>query len=183
MISEVGIKTGFITRVDTLAKSFKTQLVGQIGESLVVAELGRRGIVATAFAGNVPDIDLLTYKNGKTQALQVKAWRTGSVHFDATRFLHISINGKLQNVDAIDEELDPDLIYVFVLVGERSGEDRFFILTQRKLQSQIFEMYRFYLAKHGGQRPRNAQTTHHAVTLSDLMPFEDNWSLIERRFD
>ena len=157
--------------------------MGQIGESLVVAELGRRGIVATAFAGNVPDIDLLTYKNGKTQALQVKAWRTGSVHFDATRFLHIAINGNLQNVNAIDEELDPDLIYVFVLVGERSGEDRFFILTQRKLQSQIFEMYRFYLAKHGGQRPRNAQTTHHAVTLSDLMPSEDNWSLIERRFD
>lgn len=49
-----------------MAKSFKTQLAGQIGESLVVAELGRRGIVATAFAGNVPDIDLLAYKNGKT---------------------------------------------------------------------------------------------------------------------
>jgi hypothetical protein len=42
-----------------MARSFKTQLAGQIGESLVVAELGRRGIVATAFAGNVPDIDLL----------------------------------------------------------------------------------------------------------------------------
>jgi hypothetical protein len=42
-----------------MARSFKTQLAGQIGESLVVAELGRRGIVATTFAGNVPDIDLL----------------------------------------------------------------------------------------------------------------------------
>ena len=42
-----------------MARSFKTQLAGQIGEALVVAELGRREIVATAFAGNVPDIDLL----------------------------------------------------------------------------------------------------------------------------
>jgi len=46
-------------REPTLARNFSTQLAGQIGESLVVAELGRRGIVATAFAGNVPDIDLL----------------------------------------------------------------------------------------------------------------------------
>lgn len=39
-----------------IPRSFNNQLAGQIGESLVVAELGRRGIVATAFAGNVPDI-------------------------------------------------------------------------------------------------------------------------------
>lgn len=47
-----------------MERNFNTQLAGQIGESLVVAELGRRGIVATAFAGNVPDIDLLAYGYG-----------------------------------------------------------------------------------------------------------------------
>jgi len=70
-----------------------------------------------------------------------------------------------------------------VLVGERIGDDQFFILTQRKLQSQIFENYRAYLTKHGGKRPRNAQTTHHAVSHAVLMPFQDDWSLIEQRFD
>ena len=58
-----------------MPRNFNTQLAGQIGESLVVAELGRRGIVATAFAGNVPDIDLLAYRNGRTIALQVKSVR------------------------------------------------------------------------------------------------------------
>ena len=35
------------------------QLARQIGEHLVVAELGRRGYVAAPFAGNVPKFDLL----------------------------------------------------------------------------------------------------------------------------
>ena len=43
-----------------------SQLSGQIGENLVVAELGRRGIIATANIGaNVKDIDVLAYKDGK----------------------------------------------------------------------------------------------------------------------
>lgn len=47
-----------------MPRNFNTQLAGQVGESLVVAELGRRGIVATALAGNVPDIDILAYRDG-----------------------------------------------------------------------------------------------------------------------
>ena len=54
-------------------RKFKTQISGQIGESIVVAELGRQNIVATAFSGNVPDIDLLAYANGKSIPLQIKA--------------------------------------------------------------------------------------------------------------
>ena len=78
------------------ARNFNTQLAGQIGESLAVAELGRRGIVATTFAGNVPDIDLLAYRNGRTIALQVKSVRTGSISFDAKRFMTIEFDGDMQ---------------------------------------------------------------------------------------
>jgi hypothetical protein len=35
------------------------QLARHVGEHLVAAELGRRGYVATPFAGNVPMFDLL----------------------------------------------------------------------------------------------------------------------------
>jgi hypothetical protein len=165
-----------------MARSFKTQLAGQIGEALVVAELGRRNIVATALAGNVPDIDLLAYKDGKTAALQVKAWRNGSVSFDATRYLKISIKEEIQTVMGMDESLDPDLIFVFVLIGGELGTDRFFLLRQRNLQSLIEQGYTSFLDKHGGKRPRNASTTHNSVTLEQLAPFEGNWALIEGRF-
>ena len=56
-----------------MVKNFNTQLSGQIGEHLVTAELGRLGIIAAPFAGNVPDIDVLAYANGKSVPIQVKA--------------------------------------------------------------------------------------------------------------
>ena len=164
-----------------MARSFKTQLAGQIGESLVVAELGRRGIVATAFAGNVPDIDVLAYANDATAPLQVKAWRTGSVHFNATRFIHIEFEGDRQIVRGLDETLDGELVFVFVKIGERAGEDRFFVTLQRDLQSIVRDNYEAWLRKHNGVRPRNPKTTHVAVELGSLTKFEGNWALLEER--
>lgn len=165
-----------------MARNFTTQLAGQIGESLVVAELGRRGIVATAFAGNVPDIDLLAYKNGKTLHLQVKAWRAGAVSFNATRFLKIRREKSVQIVEGLVEGLDAELVYVFVKIGERAGQDRFFVLRQGDLAEIIRAGYEGFLSKHNGVRPRNADTTHVAVSEADLARFEANWQLVEAGF-
>lgn len=163
-------------------RSFSNHLAGQIGESLVVAELGRREIVATAFSGNVPDIDLLAFKNNKSLHLQVKAWRTGSVSFNATRFLKIRFDGCMQIVDGLTDELDQNLIFVFVNIGKVAGDDRFFILSQAHLAQLIMAGYADFLSKHGGVRPRNHLTTHNAVSIEQLGPFEDNWRLIEGAF-
>ena len=84
-----------------MAKSFKTKLIGQIGEHLVVAELGRRGIIATPFAGNVPEIDVLTYANGKSVPLQVKANKIGNWQFDASDFLEITMDGDRQIIEGL----------------------------------------------------------------------------------
>ena len=165
-----------------MPRNFKTQLAGQIGESLVVAELGRRNIVATCFAGNVPDIDLLAYRDGKTQHLQVKAWRNGAVSFDATRFLKIKIENNIQIVEGPDSALDPNLIFVFVQIGEKIGEDKFFILKQSTLQLIIQKTYTEFLNLHNGRRPRNPQTTHNSVTLQHLLPYHDNWKIIDQSF-
>lgn len=59
-----------------MATGQQNKLAGQIGEFLVCAELGKLGIIATPFAGNVPNFDLLAAnENGGTVALQVKASR------------------------------------------------------------------------------------------------------------
>lgn len=42
-----------------MATGRSNQLTRQIGEHLVAAELGRQGFIATPFAGNVPNFDLL----------------------------------------------------------------------------------------------------------------------------
>jgi hypothetical protein len=165
-----------------MTRSFTTQLAGQIGESLVVAELGRRGIVATAFAGNVPDIDLLAYMGGKTLHLQVKAWRAGAVSFNATRFLNIRREESVQIVEGLVEGLDAELVYVFVRIGEAAGQDRFFVLRQGDLAEIIRANYDHFLSKHSGVRPRNADTTHVAVSEADLAQFEGNWQIVDACF-
>lgn len=160
-------------------RNFSTQLAGQIGESLVVAELGRRGIVATAFSGNVPDIDLLAYRGSNTLHLQVKAWRAGSVSFNAARFLKIRMDGQKQVVEGIVDGLDVGLIYVFVKIDERAGLDRYFVLRQGDLAELIKVGYECFLFKHNGVRPRNFDTKHCAISLAQLERFEGNWRLVD----
>ena len=164
-----------------MPRNFNTRLAGQIGESLVVAELGRRGIVATAFSGNVPDIDLLAYRDGCTIALQVKSLRTGSVSFDAKRFMTIEFDGDRQIIAEKVAALDVALIFVFVSIGQQMGDDRFFILDQGTLQRIVQSNHSAWLAKHGGRRPRNPQSTHTAVSFTQLAHYRDNWALIEER--
>ena len=165
-----------------MPRNFKTQLAGQIGESLVVAELGRRGIVATAFAGNVPDIDILAYRHGQTLALQVKSVRAGSISFDAKRFMQIEFDGDRQIITKQAQNLDDALIFVFVSIGGKLGEDRFFILEQGRLRHIIQDNHASWLAKHGGIRPRNPQSTHTAVSIAELDQYRDNWALIDNCF-
>ena len=59
-----------------IAKGLSNKLAAQIGEYLVCAELGRRGYIATPFAGNVPTYDVLaTDQHCRTVPIQVKATR------------------------------------------------------------------------------------------------------------
>lgn len=162
-----------------MPRNFKTQLAGQIGESLVVAELGRRGIVATSFAGNVPDIDILAYRAGKTLSLQVKAIRSGSVSFDAKRYMRLEFQGDRQVI--AEQESDPNdaMVIVFVAIGMAQGSDRFYLLRHSELRSLIFRNHGAWLAKHGGIRPRNPKSTHTAVSLEDLEAYHGNWALVE----
>lgn len=162
-----------------MPKNYSNQLAGQIGESLVVAELGRRGVVATAFAGNVPDIDILAYKGGKSLALQVKAWRSGSVSFDARNYLSIEFDGEYQSVMGFSKEHRTELIYVFVQVAEQIGRDHFYILNEQNLAKIISQNYQSFLLKHAGRRPRNHSTTHCAVSEDDLQPYLNNWQMID----
>ena len=166
-----------------MPKNFSTQLSGQIGESLVVSELGRRGIVATAFAGNVPDIDLLAYKNGVSTAIQVKAQKTGSISVNAEHFLTLKFNGDVQSVVGISQEIDRSLVFVIVFVGNKCGEDEFYVCEQGYIQDIICKNHSSFLKKHNGIRPRQPKSTHCSYYKSDIAEMKDNWALIESRLD
>lgn len=157
--------------------------MGQMGESLVVAELGRRGIRATAFAGNVPVIDLLAYANDTAVPLQVKSFSAGSIQFhNVKRFINIEFEGDRQIILGLVETLNKDLIFVLVKIGKNAGQDRYFILLQGDLQKLIKTKHSETLEKHDGVRPKNPKSMHTAVKIISLEKFEDNWALIEKRF-
>lgn len=169
-----------------MATGLGNKLTGQIGEFLVCAELGRRGLIATPFAGNVPGFDILaTDGNYRSVPIQVKANAGNrSWQFIATTFLDIDFDEPtgIQTIKGILRPTKPDLVHVFVwLKNRREESDRFFLLTMEDLAGLINDKHGSYLAKHSGRRPVRPDSYHTAIHLEHLEPWEDNWELIERQ--
>ncbi len=155
-----------------MATGQSTQLTRQIGEHLVAAKLGRLGLFATPFAGNVPDFDLIVANGeGKSILVQVKAINGPSWQFKADTFLTIEMAGKEQVVKGKKQLGNPDLICVFILLGAEE-KDEFYIFRLKELQAEIANTYK------GGVRPKNHLSMHCAGWPKQLTKYRDNWSVV-----
>src|SRR5688572_18796328 len=116
-------------RSASLSKGLKNKLAGQVAEYRVCAELARRELIATPFAGNVPTYDVLaTDVNCRTVPIQVKATTGDNWRTDATKWMEINLAGGVQIFDGLKTIANPDLIYVCVAIASIGmGSDRFFI--------------------------------------------------------
>jgi hypothetical protein len=167
-----------------MATGRSNKLVGQVGEFLVCAELGRRfGLIATPFSGNVPGYDIIaTNEGGASKLIQVKANNGGETwQLSGDKYLDIRFDPKTnrQTIDGRTRLPDPDTICVFVwLSPNREKADRFFILTRREFQKIVHEHYTANLERHGGRRPKAPESRHTAIRIAELGRFEDNWQLI-----
>jgi hypothetical protein len=160
-----------------MKKGFNTQLTRQIGEHLVVAKLGRLGILATPFAGNVPDYDLLASDlSGHSLPLQVKAINGPSWQFSITSFLDIEFDGDCQIVKGKTEVPNPNLICVFIYL-KPDEKDEFYILKVKDLQNHFLRTYK------GGNRPKNPKSTHCAIWPKEITKYQDRWDQITKHFD
>ena len=74
-------------------------------------------------------LQILAFKNGKTIALQVKAWSKGSVSFDAKNYISIRFEETKQIIEGYVDCADDSLIFVFVKIATEKGNDEFFTLT------------------------------------------------------
>lgn len=162
-------------------KNFNSTYSRQIGEHMVVAELGRREIIATPFAGNVPDIDILAYHGGRSIPIQVKALAKGAWSFQITSFCEISMDGDRQIIGDPVERSDSETVFVFVSIGESAGSDAFYILTWRQLRDLAIRLHDEFLTRNNGARPRNPTSMHIGILPAHLEPFRDNWKIIEEQ--
>jgi hypothetical protein len=157
-----------------------TQLTGAVGEFLVAAELCRRGLLATPFAGNVPHYDIIASgQSGGHVAVQVKAINVHAWQFDIRKFLdvHMDEDGKRQILGAPHQEPYPELMRVLVFL-KKTGQDRFFILEWKELQNLVVRAYTEYLSRHNFVRPRKPDSFHMTLAISDVEPFENEWRKI-----
>ena len=158
-----------------MATGRSNQLTGHIGEHLVAAELGRRGLFATPFAGNVPDYDLLVVdERGRAVPVQVKTISKGDWQFKKNQFINIEIKRNVQYKKGKVRLRDPSLLCVFVrLRGGDRNEDEFYIFHVCELQNLI---YRQCAARK--RRPRNPLSMHCRVKPSDIKPHADRWQVL-----
>src|SRR5665213_3401521 len=157
-----------------MATGQSTKLTGAVGEFLVAAELCRRGLLATPFAGNVPHYDIIASgQSGGHVAVQVKAINGSTWQFDIRKFLDVELNadGKHQTVGELQPEPFPELMCVLVVLKE-TGSDRFFILEWKDLRDLLVQAYKEYLARHDFARPRAPGSFHTALAISGVEPYE-----------
>ncbi|MBI5708115.1 MAG: hypothetical protein HZC36_14130 [Armatimonadetes bacterium] len=172
-----------------MATGLSNKQIGQAGEFAVCSQLGKLGLVATPFSGNVPYFDVLvTDEELRTLPLQVKAtfgnrdWIVGS----ALDWMAVDLNHetKEQHVLGPKEIRHPDLIYVYVWLSRAPGVlDRYFILTEREVQEILVKGYDKWLSglKPPYIRPKKYDSFHIIISLSELDHFENNWDLIRSR--
>lgn len=167
-----------------MATGLSNKLAGQIGEYLACAELGRRGFIATAFTGNVPEYDLLVCNESlETIPVQVKTSRGTSWISRADQWLDIRID------DASKKQVNrgplairnPKLIFICIALGSSRAEDRFFICEKADIQKVCIASYTRWMDPKGWIRPVNYKSLDNRYSVEDLQQFENNWALIERR--
>jgi hypothetical protein len=155
-----------------MATGRSMQLTRQIGEHLVAAELGRQGLIAAPFAGNVPLFDLLAAdESGWSIPVQVKAINGPSWQFQIGQFLHVEVIEGFQHVRGRVKLTNPDLVCIFVLLS-KAGSDEFYIFRMRDLQEYFAKSYR------ERRRPRNPNSMHCAIRPVDLQQHRDKWEVV-----
>lgn len=161
-----------------MATGRSTKLTGAVGEFLVAAELCRRGLLATPFAGNVPHYDIIASgQSGGHVAVQVKAINRLNWQFDIRKFADVRLDGEHQDVGQRKPEPFPDLICVLMVLKE-TAHDRFFVLEWKELQDILVRGHEAYLSKHGGIRPIKPDSFHCALRVEDVERFENQWCKI-----
>jgi hypothetical protein len=157
-------------------------LTQQLGEFLVAAELARRKLIATPFAGNVPAFDILVAdEQCRTLPIQVK---TTSVSTWPTRVNHwmdvkIDTKARKQIYRGPLKISEQNLIFVCVAVSKSNdSRDRFFIMRKKELQGICIEGYRRWMDSHGWKRPRNYRSMDLRFSIADIEQYEDNWDLV-----
>jgi hypothetical protein len=142
--------------------------VGRAAEHYVVAEIHRRGGWAACFGGNMPKIDVLAsdFEQVRKITIQVKAKRGGTSWQTSIR------KGRPW------EEAEAPADRFWVLVDLRPAAPEYFVMPEWWIENNIYDAHGDYLALHGGVRPGNPDSLHHAIPVARVEQWCDRWDVL-----
>jgi hypothetical protein len=151
------------------SRGARNQQVGRAGEYFVVAELNKRGAFAVPFAGNMPSIDIIACNSDEscTVYIQVKTKRGG-------KNWHSSIIGS----KPASPQPDETNFWVFVDLGNLDDHPRFWVVPDWWIKNDIYTAHQSYIQRHGGQRPRKPDSTHHSIEEQRLDEWLGRWDIL-----
>jgi carbohydrate-selective porin OprB len=141
-------------------------MTNRVGEQAVIAEIQRRGSAqAEPVSGRPRTVSVLW--GGNAYVVRVKAKRRGTWQTTTTE-------GELRS-----PETDPTRFWVFVDLGE--SPPAFFIAPEWWVKADIHEAHGAYLARHGGHRAQNDESTHHSIPVNRIDQWRDRWDQLGLR--
>ncbi|MFH0801393.1 MAG: hypothetical protein V2A78_03280 [bacterium] len=156
----------------------------RIGEFLVCAELGRKGLIATPFSSNVPKFDIIvTDEHCRTLPIQVKASNSNKYNWQtkADQWMNIEIDDK-EKSQIFKGKLkieEPNLIFVCVAIKNKpENRDRFFILQKKDIQEICVKLYCNWMDEINWKRPKSYKSLDTRYQIEDIRKYEDNWDLV-----
>ena len=139
------------------------------------AKLAKLGVLATPFAGNIPEFDIVAIDaEGRAVQIQVKAASKDGWFYEYDKYVRTieTLEGQ-HTVEAADPLSGPDIIFVCVLLDLNGQTDRFFVLKHADLQRQIVAGLTAWMAK--GHNSVGSQWRYH---LDDIKDYEEQWGAV-----
>lgn len=165
---------GIVSKLEPMAisgvtDSDKTGRIGVAGEYFVMAELTRRGYVASLTSKNTKAIDLLVSDKTGNQlaAIQVKT----------------SDNAKVQKwkmSESVERNVSPNLYYVFVNMNG-GAEPSYYVIPSKYVAYRVAQDYQEFLdtpAKNGKKHNETTMRTFTFVDEEEMNQYKDAWYLL-----
>ena len=158
-----------VMAMDELDNADKTGRIGVAGEYFVMAELTRRGYVASLTSKNTKAIDLLVSdKNGRQlAAVQVKTCDNVQQH-------------KWKMSNSVENNDSSNLYYVFVNMNG-GAEPSYYVVPSRYVANKVKQDYEKWLhtpGKKGRQRNETTMRTFEFTDEEERMQYQNAWYLL-----
>ena len=161
-----------ISEQPSVSRGASNQQVARAGEHFVAAELNKRGAYAVTFAGNMPKIDLLACNADQSRTIQIQV---------KTKKGRGSWHASIVDCEALEAPINPlDVIkfWIFVELGPYDVAPHYWIVPDWWMRNDIYHAHQAYLGRHGGQRAKNPESTHHSIEEKRLSEWQDKWDTL-----